>query len=81
MKVMSENGNKLGRAGWVALILLFGFLAWAIWIAIQVWTSLEGVEMSGFGWLFLFLGAFFSILVGGGLMGLVFYSNRKNYDR
>ena len=48
--------------------------------AAQVWMSMD-VEMSGAGWLFLILGIVVSIALGGGLMALVFYSSRKNYDR
>ena len=34
------------------------------------------------GWIYgaMFGGIVFSLLVGGGLMGLVFYSNRAGYD-
>jgi hypothetical protein len=36
--------------------------------------------MDKHGWIALGLGTFFSILIGGGLMALMFYSNRSGYD-
>ena len=71
----------LGRAGWLAIIVLFGFLVWAAWIALRTWTSLSGVAMSPLGWLFMGLGVVVTLAVGGGLMALLFYSSRHNYDR
>ena len=44
------------------------------------WLDLGAVEMSGHGFLAMGLGMGFSILLGGGLMALVFYSNRKGHD-
>jgi hypothetical protein len=78
---MPQEPNRLGPAGLFALVVLLGFLAVAIWYAIHVWSAMAGVPMSPLGWLFLGMGAFFTILVGGGLMALVFYSSRHNMDR
>jgi hypothetical protein len=36
--------------------------------------------MSVHGWVALVLGVVFSVLVGCGLMGLMFYSSRRGYD-
>ena len=36
--------------------------------------------MPAWGWLMLDLGVFFTLLVGGGLMALVFYSSREGFD-
>ena len=71
----------LGRAGWFAIIVLFGFLGWAAWIFLRTWTELSGVAISPIGWLFMCLGAVVTLAVGGGLMALLFYSSRHNYDR
>lgn len=72
--------GKLGPGGWIAMIVLFGFLGWAIWYAIHAWGLVPNVGISPMGWLFLVLGVFFTILVGGGLMALLFYSSRKGKD-
>lgn len=73
--------SSLGLAGWIALAVLFLFLCWAGWYAVHAWMGLSGVEMSPLGWFFMILGAVVTLLVGGGLMALVFYSSRHNYDR
>ena len=73
--------SRLGPGGWIALGVLFLFLCWAGWYAVHVWRGLAGVEMSPLGWTFMILGAVVTLLVGGGLMALVFYSSRHDYDR
>ena len=72
---------KLSTAGWIAIIVLFGFLFAALWYAVHTWNAMAGVVMSPLGWFFLALGVIFTIAVGGGLMYLVFYSSRHGMDR
>jgi hypothetical protein len=76
-----SSEGSLGVAGWVALIVLAIFLVWAIWYGFHTWNALSGVEMSTMGWVFLIMGVVVTIAVGAGLMALLFYSSRKNYDR
>ena len=66
----------------VALVIfvLLAFLAGAIWVGHYGWESAGGVVMPHWGWLMMGLGVFFTIVVGGGLMFLVFYSSREGYD-
>lgn len=73
--------SPLSPAGWVAILVLLGLFFVSLWYAIRVWTSMAGVQMSGWGWLFLVLGVVVTIGLGAGLMGLVFYSSRHDYDR
>jgi hypothetical protein len=80
MEAPQEN-NKLSVAGWVALLVLLGFFAVSLWYAVNVWTAMAGVQMSGFGWTFLVLGVVVTIALGAGLMALVFYSARHDMDR
>jgi hypothetical protein len=75
-----ERSGALGPAGWIALIAMFGFLGWALWYAVHAWGLLGGVGISTAGWVFLVLGVVFTIAVGAGLMGLLFYSSRKGKD-
>ena len=63
----------------IVLTALLGLLAWALWIMIAVWIRTD-VTMSGHGWTALILGVVFSCIVGFGLMGLIFFSNRRGYD-
>jgi hypothetical protein len=44
------------------------------------WTAASDVEISTHGYIAMGLGVFFSLLVGCGLMALVFYSSRRGYD-
>jgi hypothetical protein len=75
-----ENGS-ITRAGWIGIAILFALLGWAFWYAIRGWGTLSGVGVSTFGWVMLVLGVVVTLVVGGGLMALLFYSSRKNYDR
>lgn len=77
----NDNHAHLSRAGWLAFIVLLAFLGVSIWYAVYSWGSLEGVQMSAFGWFALVAGSLLTIAVGGGLMALLFYSSRHNYDR
>jgi hypothetical protein len=65
--------------GIVLIIALVAILVLAILWAIYAWNSVE-VEMSVNGYVAMILGIIFSLLVGCGLMALVFYSNRRGYD-
>jgi hypothetical protein len=77
----NNKNSGLSPAGWIAILVLLGLLGVSLWYAIRVWTSMAGVHMSGWGWLFLVLGVIVTIGLGAGLMGLVFYSSRHDYDR
>jgi len=72
--------KKLGPAGWIAIAVLAGFLAWAVWYAVHAWNALAGVGISTAGWVMMGFGIVFTIAVGAGLMALVFYSSRKGKD-
>ena len=64
---------------WLALIPLFALLVLALWFAGTSWMHLSG-DIPLAGWLAIAGGVFFSLLVGGGLMALLFYSSRHGYD-
>jgi len=49
-------------------VVLFGFLGASVWFMITAWNSIEGT-MGVHQWIAMFLGVFFSCLVGFGLMG------------
>ena len=64
-----------------AVILpLLAFLAASIWFAYYVWASDAGPPMPASGYVAMALGVLFSLVVGIGLMALVFYSHRHGYD-
>ena len=62
------------------IIALFALLALALWFAGTAWQRLGGDPIPLYGWIAIVGGVFFSLLIGGGLMGLVFYSSRHGYD-
>jgi hypothetical protein len=62
----------------VTAVVLFGFLGWALWFMITVWTRTDAT-LSGHGWAALILGVVFSCLDGFGQMGLIFFSKRRGY--
>ena len=49
-------------------------------IILLSWPSFSYADMSIHGWIAMALGVGFTILVGGGLMALVFYSDTNGYD-
>ncbi|MEO9903204.1 hypothetical protein [Nisaea sp.] len=61
-------------------VVLLSLLAGALWGVWEVWFSVEDVEMSIHGFIALALGAFFTLLLGGGLMWLAYYSSKHGYD-
>jgi hypothetical protein len=73
--------RRLGIWGWVAIVVLAGFLVASVAYAVHAWNALAGVEISTAGWLFLACGVVFTLAVGGGLMALLFYSSRNHYDQ
>ena len=44
------------------------------------WIELGDVEISTIGWILMAGGGVFTILIGGGLMALAFYSDRRGHD-
>ncbi|MCS3727342.1 hypothetical protein [Bradyrhizobium betae] len=64
----------------VLLVVLSAILVLTgVW-AVSVWGASSGVEMGKHGWIALGLGTFFSLLIGCGLMALMFFSSRSGHD-
>lgn len=64
----------------VMLLGLFGILGAAGWYAGRAWVAIEGPPLPPIGYLAMILGTVFSLVVGCGLMALLFYSSRHGYD-
>ncbi|MEM7225003.1 MAG: hypothetical protein AAF495_18640 [Pseudomonadota bacterium] len=60
--------------------VLMGLLVASAGVAAFIWHQLGDVELSGHGIAALILGTLFSLGLGVGLMGLVFYSSRHGFD-
>jgi hypothetical protein len=62
------------------ITVLGAMLVAAVWGAWDIWFDSADAEIGFHGTLALFLGAGASLLIGGGLMALVFVSSRRGYD-
>ena len=67
------------RQLWI-IVPLFVLLGGALWFAYHEWTSIESPPIPAFGYVAIVGGVLFSLLVGCGLMALMFYSSRHGYD-
>jgi hypothetical protein len=79
MAASHANLRSVGKIACVAVPLLV-MLAVAGWYASRAWTALSGPPMPATGYVAMTLGIVFSLVVGCGLMALLFYSNRYGYD-
>ncbi|MCK1410799.1 hypothetical protein [Bradyrhizobium sp. 76] len=66
-------------AGQIALLVALGamLILTGVW-AVSIWGASSGVEMGKHGWSALGLGAFFSLVIGCGLMALMFFSSSSS---
>ena len=48
--------------------------------AIDLWLQMSDVQISNNGMVAIFVGSFFTILLGAGLMTLTFFSSRNGFD-
>ncbi|MCF8478629.1 MAG: hypothetical protein K9G60_16500 [Pseudolabrys sp.] len=62
------------------LVPLFALLGVSLWFAETAWNRFDAGAMPLYGYLAIGGGVLMSLLVGGGLMALVFYSSRHGYD-
>ncbi|WP_038972925.1 hypothetical protein [Bradyrhizobium genomosp. III] len=69
-----SKGQILLLAVLAMILILTG-----VW-AVSVWNASSGVEIGKHGWIALGLGTFFSLLIGCGLMALMFFSSRSGLD-
>ena len=67
--------------GTIALVVpLVAILVAAGWMAARAWISVQGPAMPATGYIAMGLGIVFSLVIGCGLMALLFYSSRHGYD-
>jgi len=64
----------------IIVAMLMALLAASLWWAYGLWTTLDSVDMPPGLWAALVGGVLFSLVIGAGLMALVFYSARRGYD-
>ena len=78
--VHESKPKAIGTAGWLAIAGMGAVLGLSIWFLFYGW-NLTNAAISTHGIIALVLGVVLSLALGSGLMALVFYSNRKGYDR
>lgn len=66
------------KSAFVVFVLL-ALLGVTVSLAIYAWNAVD-VEMSVHGYVAMVLGVAFSLIIGCGLMALMFYSSRHGYD-
>ena len=71
---------RLGPGVIALMAALLGILVASGWLAVRTWIATSASPMSASGYVFMALGIVLSLVVGCGLMVLVFYSNRYGYD-
>ncbi len=62
------------------IVPLIALLAGALWFAGKAWIHFSGGDIPVYGYVAIIGGVVMSLLVGGGLMALAFYSARHGYD-
>ncbi len=73
--------SKSATPATIALVAaLIAIMAASLWYAAGAWLSVSGPPMPAVGYVAMALGIVFSLLVGCGLMALLFYSSRHGYD-
>jgi hypothetical protein len=80
LDTVRQDFRRLGTGAWVAIIILIALLVLAI---VGVWysgTDDLAAGVSGPGYLAMVFGVLFTLAVGVGLMGLIFFSSRRGYD-
>jgi uncharacterized membrane protein YidH (DUF202 family) len=81
LAVSTANGRTAMRSGGTILVIttLLALLGAVGWFAFAGITA-PGEPMPSAGYVALGFGALITVLVGVGLMALVFYSSRRGYD-
>jgi hypothetical protein len=72
--------RSLSGGHFVLLAALLALLIVTVVWTTTVWTSSNSIAISKHGWIALSLGTFFSLVIGCGLMALMFYSSRSGHD-
>jgi hypothetical protein len=80
LELVLQDFRRLSVGAWIAIVALLLLLVLAI-----IGVSLSGTDdlasgVSGPGTIAMIFGVLFTIVVGVGLMGLIFYSSRRGYD-
>jgi hypothetical protein len=81
VKMLKSSVKRISVGGWLLIVVLLGLLFFSFLIGYVGWKSAGDTDVPSSGYIVMALGVVFSLLVGVGLMGLVFYSSRNGYDK
>jgi hypothetical protein len=70
----------LGWGFWLLAVAMTVMLVFAAWGFTVAWKMAGNAPMSIHGYVALGLGVVLSLVLGGGLMALAFFSSRRGYD-
>jgi hypothetical protein len=68
------------KQGLLLAAILVPLLLATVAVSVWAWGEIGDTEMDVQGYIALGLGIAATVVIGGGLMGLVFYSSRHGYD-
>jgi hypothetical protein len=77
---MVMANQKLSVGTIVMVAVLIAIMIGALWFAASAWTAVSGPPMPPVGYAAMIMGVVLSLMVGCGLMALLFYSSRHGYD-
>ena len=75
-----EPAARPGAGSWSIITVLLLLLVATDFVAYLGWTLEDGIKVSTAGYVAMAAGVLFSLVVGCGLMALIFYSSRRGYD-
>jgi len=64
----------------IYILIASAALLLVTFFAIDLWFQMSDVQISNNGMIAIFVGSFFTILLGAGLMTLTFFSSRNGFD-
>ena len=77
---MAKHRAFAGFGTFAVAAALLGLLVVTVWGVYRFWTSFGPIDIPTGSYVAIGLGAVFMVIVGCGLMALMFYSNRHGYD-
>lgn len=75
-----QKTTLIGLGEGALVVSVIALLVLTVIGAISAWSIGGSIEIGKHGWIALGLGTFFSLLIGCGLMALMFFSGRRGYD-
>ncbi len=76
----TTTSARMGVGSWIILIVLLSLLVATGVVIYLGWTLGNGTDVPTSGYAAMAFGVIISLVVGFGLMALLFYSSRKGYD-